>query len=252
VIAFSYRGRSRCAGLLACTVAAMFCAAVATAASNSVENASARTREDKSGFANLALQVVGQIQAQQQATLRAVEESSRQNAETIHSLSNRLRIAIGIGFLLTGGLVAVLLYVRSVSRSLRRRALPCELSLSATHLANGIGARIASLLVVAEELLESKQPSRALVCFDEVLALDKRNAGAFVKKGAALEQLGRLEDALACYDQAIGLDIALSDAYVGKGAVYNRLERYGEALECYEKAARLQPSINISPIPSLQ
>ncbi|HUJ11089.1 MAG TPA: tetratricopeptide repeat protein [Verrucomicrobiae bacterium] len=251
MIALSHRGRSRCAGWWACTVAAVCCATFAVAATNSLETGVARSREDRSGLANLALQVVGQIQSQQQATLRAVQESSKQNAETIRSLSNRLRIAIAVGILLTGGLLILLWYVRAVLRSLKPRpgAAP---PFATPGSANGIGPRITSLLAVGEALLESKQASRALVCFDEVLVLDEHNAGAYVKKGAALEQLGRLEDALACYDQALSLDVALSDAYVGKGAVYNRLERYGEALECYDKAARLRPAINISQIHSLQ
>jgi tetratricopeptide (TPR) repeat protein len=230
----------------------MFCVAAVTAATNTVENTATRSREEKSGLASLALQVVGQIQSQQQATLRAVEESSKQNAETVRTLGNRLRVAIGIGILLTGGLLALLLYVRAVLRSLKHPFLSASPQFPTPHSANTIGARLASLLSVGEALLDLKQPSRALVCFDEVLALDERNAGAYLKKGAALEQLGRLEDALACYDQALAVDISLSDAYVGKGAVFNRLERYGEALECYEKAARLQPAINISQIHSLQ
>jgi tetratricopeptide (TPR) repeat protein len=251
VIASSYRGGSCCAGLLACTVAVFLCVSIATAATNAVETGVGRTREEKSGLANLALQMVGQIQSQQQATLRAVQESSKQNAETIRSLGNRIRIAIGIGFVLAGSLLAMLLYVRAVLRSLKRRSLPATLPFPAPHSATAIAGRLSSLLAVGDALLELKQPSRALVCFDEVLALDERNATAYVKKGATLEQLGRLEDALACYDQALAFDLSLSDAYVGKGAVYNRLERYGEALECYEQAARLQPAANISQVHSL-
>lgn len=252
MIASSYRGGSCYAGLLACTVATFLCVSIATAATNVVESGVGRSREERSGLASLALQLVGQIQSQQQATLRAVEDSTRQNAETVRALGNRLKIAIGIGILLTVGLLALLLYVRAVLRSLKYRSLPTALAFTSSHSANAIAARLASLLAVGEALLDLKQPSRALVCFDEVLALDERNAGTYVKKGAALEQLGRLEDALACYDQALALDVSLSDAYVGKGAVYNRLERYGEALECYEKAARLQPAINIPQIHSLQ
>ena len=97
----------------------------------------------------------------------------------------------------------------------------------------------------------SKQPGRALVCFEEVLVLDSHHVKAHVKKAAALEQLGRLDEALASYDHALALDDSLADAYVGKGAVYNRLERYREALECYEHAAHLQPTITISQIHSL-
>ena len=244
MIASSYRGGSCCAGLLACTVALLFSASIATALTNATETVAPHSRDEKSGLAGLALQVVGQIQSQQQATLRAVEESQRR-------VETSSRIAIGIGILLAGGLLVLLLYVRAVVHSIQGRSPPSASPSSAPHSAATIAARLTSLLTVGEALLDLKQPARAIVCFDEVLALDERNAGAHLKRGAALEQLGRLDEALACYDQAITLDASLTDAYVGKGAVYNRLERYGEALECYEKAARLQPTIDISRIHSL-
>jgi tetratricopeptide (TPR) repeat protein len=202
-------------------------------------------------MANLALQLVGQIQSQQQATLQAVEASQKQNAESIRSLVNRLRIAIVVGILLTGGLLGVLFYVRAVLQSVRHRSRPFDPVTSVPPPGNATAARLTSLLAAGEALLDLKQPARAIVCFDEVLALDDRNAKACVKRGTALEQLGRLDEALVCYDQAIVLDASLSDAYVGKGSVYNRLERYGEALEYYEKAARLQPTIDVSRIHSL-
>ena len=250
----THRGGCCCAGLLACTVAAFISASIATATTNTIETAAARSRDDKSGLASLALQVVGQIQSQQQATLRAVEESQRQvetSSKQNVALINRLRVAIVVGILLSGGMLVLLLYVRAVLRSLQRRSIPSMPPSSAPSSANAVGARLTSLIAAGEALLDVKQPARAIVCFDEVLALDGHNTTAHVKRGAALEQLGRLDEALACYDQALALDVSLTDAYVGKGAVYNRLERYGEALECYEKAARLQPTIDISRIHSL-
>lgn len=251
MIAFSNRGGRCCAGLLACTVAAFCLAPVTRGATNGVGTVVAPSRDDKSAFANLALQVVGQIQAQQQATLRAVEDSQKQNAETTRALVNRLRIVTVVGVLLAVGMVALLLYARKLLRSVQPGVMSWDSSPSPPHHTNGTAARLASLLAAGEALLNLKQAARAIVCFDEVLALDGRNASAHMRKGAALEQLGRLDEALAAYDQAIALDVSLTDAYVGKGGVYNRLERYREALECYEKAARLQPAINISEIHSL-
>jgi tetratricopeptide (TPR) repeat protein len=251
VIASDYRGTSCCAGLLACTVALLFSASITIAATNATETAASHSRDEKSALAGLALQVVGQIQSQQQATLRVVEASQEQNAASIRSLTNRLRLMIVVGIVLVGGLVVLLLYIRAVLHSIQRRSPASASSSSVPHSATTIAARLTSLLTVGEALLDLKQPGRAIVCFDEVLALDERNAKAHVKRGAALEQLGRLDEALACYDQAIRLDASLADAYVGKGAVYNRLERYGEALECYEKAARLQPTIDIARFHSL-
>ncbi len=68
------------------------------------------------------------------------------------------------------------------------------------------------------------------------MSLEPGHAEAWVKKGAALERLGRLDDALQCYDRAIARDASLTIAYLHKGGLYNRLERFKEALECYEKA----------------
>ena len=234
-----YRGIQSCAGFLACVIVVLFSAA-AIASTNIVGTAAEPAHNDKSGLANLALQVVGQIQSQQQATLQAVLASSKQSAQTIH-------IAIVIGILLGAGLLAMFLYLRTALRSIQRRARPVVIPSSA----NGITQRLTSLLDTGEALLNLKQPGWALVCFEEALALDSHHARAHARKAATLEQLGRLDEALVCYDHAIALDDSLADAYVGKGAVYNRLERYREALQCYEEAARLQPTINISQIHSL-
>jgi tetratricopeptide (TPR) repeat protein len=254
VTACRYRGIQSCAGLLACAIVALSSASTATASTNATDTVIAPTRNDKSGLETLALQVVGQIQSQQEATLQAVQNSqqqlassSKQNAETFRFLVTRLKIAIVIGILLGAAMLAVLLYVRAALRSIQR---PVRSNVAPPP-ASGVTQRVASLLDTGEHLLNLKQPGSALVCFDEVLALDAHHTGAHVKKAAALEQLDRLDEALACYDHALALDDSLADAYVGKGAIYNRLERYREALECYEHAARLQPTINISQIQSL-
>ncbi len=207
---------------------------------------------------NLAFQVVGQIQSQQQATLRAVEQSQRefeasssQNAETIHSLASRVRFAIGVAVILAIGMLALLLYLRQILISLRHRGLPVAPLTAAVHSGNGLATRLTSLLGAGQALLDLKQPARALICFDEVLALDNLNARAHLKKGAALEQLGRLAEAIAAYDYATTLDPLLTDAYVAKGGILNRLERYEEALQCYDHAAHIQPSITIPQVQSV-
>jgi tetratricopeptide (TPR) repeat protein len=251
VIACCHRGIQSCAGLLACVIVALFSASAATASTNIIETIAAPSHNDKSGLANFALQMVGQIQSQQQVTLRVVQDTQRQNAETIHSLGIQLKFATAIVMLLGAGLVVALLYVREALRSIQRRVRPLVPPPSARSPANGIIQRLASLLDTGGALLDLKQPAHALVCFEEALALDNHQAKAHVKKAAALEQLGRLDEALASYDHALALDDSLVDAYVGKGAVYNRLERYREALECYEHAVHLQPTINISQIHSL-
>ena len=106
-----------------------------------------------------------------------------------------------------------------------------------------LAARTALLLGKGQALLNLQQIDTALGCFDEIIALDPKNAEAFVKKGAALEKLGRLDDAIECYDRCIAIDQSMTMAYLCKGGVFNRLERYGEAVQCYEQALRAQQDL---------
>jgi tetratricopeptide (TPR) repeat protein len=99
---------------------------------------------------------------------------------------------------------------------------------------------ITVLLGKGQTLLRLDKPDAAIMCFDEVLAIDAKNTDALVKKGAALERLQKLDEAIDCFDRAIAADSAMTMAYLYKGGVFNRMERYAEALECYERALRTQ------------
>src|SRR5438552_936375 len=100
--------------------------------------------------------------------------------------------------------------------------------------------RVGLLLAKGQTLLNLDQPAEALVCCDEVIALEPRNAEAYVKKGAASEKLRREDEAVECYDRAIAADSSFTTAYLHKGGVFNRLERYQEALACYEQALKTE------------
>ena len=108
---------------------------------------------------------------------------------------------------------------------------------TATGKSSGI---ITLLLGKGQTLLRLDKIEMAVVCFDEVLAIEPLNTDALVKKGAALERLQRLDEAIQCFDRAIAVDSSMTMAYLHKGGVFNRMERYAEALECYEKALRTQ------------
>ena len=86
----------------------------------------------------------------------------------------------------------------------------------------------------------AQQPDKALECFEVALGLEPEHAEALVKKGGALEKLGRTDEAIACYDHAIAADETLTIAHLHKGGLFNRLARYDEALRCYEQALRTQ------------
>ena len=94
--------------------------------------------------------------------------------------------------------------------------------------------------LAGQQWLDAGQVRKALECFDVALGLDAKHAEALVKKGGALEKLGRTDEAIACYDRAIAANSALTIAHLHKGGLFNRMARYDEALQCYEQALRTQ------------
>jgi tetratricopeptide (TPR) repeat protein len=92
------------------------------------------------------------------------------------------------------------------------------------------------LLAEGQKHLDAEAPLKALECFDKFLAAQPDRADAVVKRGAALEKLGRDDEALAGYNRAIAMDSSLVIAHLHKGGLLNRLRRYDEALNCYEQA----------------
>jgi tetratricopeptide (TPR) repeat protein len=236
-------------GVLVYTLGACFIATI-FAETNPSTNATLRTRDDKSAAFTFALQAVQQLQTQQRATLQAVE-NVRQQAETTTQQIDSLRrllltLCAGVGI----AVLATVLCVRSLLRGLRAHGeLPgvLNLRLSAVTPAYDHAMRAAALLARGQTLLEQKHPSDALTCFQQAIALDTSTPNAFIKTGAALERLGRLDEALASYEHALALDGSHADAYIGKGNVLNRLERYKEALACFEQAADYQQHIHALP-----
>ena len=76
--------------------------------------------------------------------------------------------------------------------------------------------------------------------FDKFPAIHPESADGLVKRAAALEKLGRDEDALASYNRAIAADNSCVIAHLHKGGLLNKLRRYDEALNCYEQALNAQ------------
>ncbi len=96
------------------------------------------------------------------------------------------------------------------------------------------------LLTEGQDYLDANAPLKALECFDKFLSTHPERAEALVKRAAALEKLGRDDEAVACYNRAINADGTLVIAHLHKGGLLNRLRRYDEALNCYEQALMAQ------------
>jgi len=96
------------------------------------------------------------------------------------------------------------------------------------------------LLQEGQTHLDANLPVKALECFDKFLTIQPERPEALVKRAAALEKLGREDEALASYNRAIAKDATLVVAHLQKGGLLNRLRRYDEALESYERALQAQ------------
>lgn len=97
-----------------------------------------------------------------------------------------------------------------------------------------------ALLAEGQKHLDANAPQKALECFDRYLAEHPEKADGLVQRAAALEKLGRNEDALTSYNRAIAADNSFVIAHLHKGGLLNRLRRYDEALNCYEQALAVQ------------
>jgi tetratricopeptide (TPR) repeat protein len=96
------------------------------------------------------------------------------------------------------------------------------------------------LLGEGQKHLDAGLPLKALECFDKYLSTHPERADALVKRAAALEKLGREDEAVETYNRAISADSTLVIAHLHKGGLLNRLRRYDEALNCYEQALQAQ------------
>ena len=82
-----------------------------------------------------------------------------------------------------------------------------------------VAVDVSSLLAEGQSLLDDNEPEKALQCFDTILAALPEHAETLIKKGGALERIGRLDEAVASYDRAIAADGTMTIAYLHKGGV---------------------------------
>ncbi len=73
-------------------------------------------------------------------------------------------------------------------------------------------------------------------------AESKRTAKEFLALGAALADLGRLDEALAAFEEAVALDPASPDGYARRGTALHAKGQVAEALAMYQKAVAIKPT----------
>jgi tetratricopeptide (TPR) repeat protein len=166
---------------------------------------------------------LAQISARQQPPL-ANGHAAPQNGEAVHQLAAAGRATVEASTAQLTNVVSRLEY-RIHELENGHGLLP--------EIPNG---KPADLLAEGQRYLDSNQPLQALDCFEKLLAGEPNRSEALVKRAAALEKLGRDDEALASYNRAIAADNTLVIAHLHKGGLLNRLRRYDEALNCYEQA----------------
>jgi tetratricopeptide (TPR) repeat protein len=75
-----------------------------------------------------------------------------------------------------------------------------------------------------------------LASLSEAIKNNPNDPQAYNRRGAALAQAGKTEEALADFNKAIGLDANCSEAYANRGSIYRQTKRLDLAMDDYERA----------------
>ncbi|MGD1859454.1 MAG: substrate-binding domain-containing protein [Leptolyngbyaceae cyanobacterium] len=104
----------------------------------------------------------------------------------------------------------------------------------------GAGAVIArGLARRGTALANLGRPQEALQSLDRALEMNVEDAAAWIGKGNALVQTEQLDEALFSFDKAIELNSNLAAAWQGKGRALQKMGRDAEARDCFDKAESL-------------
>ncbi len=71
--------------------------------------------------------------------------------------------------------------------------------------------------------------------FYKTITIKPEDVETWCAKGAALDNLGRHDEAITCYDEAIGIKDNDALAWNNKGVALDNLGKYEEAIKCYDK-----------------
>ncbi len=92
------------------------------------------------------------------------------------------------------------------------------------------------------KLHHSGKMIRAIHICKELLKTYKQSLVLFNILGAALQSIGRFEEAVDCYNQAIQINPDYADAYGNRGNALKELGQLDEAIKSYNKVIQLNPN----------
>jgi Flp pilus assembly protein TadD/predicted amidohydrolase len=82
----------------------------------------------------------------------------------------------------------------------------------------------------------------AIKCYDKAIEIKPNDEEAWYNKGVALGKLGKHEEAIRCFDRAIEIKPSYEEAWYGKGVRLGELGKYEEAIKCYDRAIEIRPN----------
>jgi len=91
-------------------------------------------------------------------------------------------------------------------------------------------------------LYNLKRYEEALQCYDKAIQLEPNSTEYWSNKGLAFFKLSRYDEALPCFDKATQLEPNNAEYWSNKGLAFFKLSRYDEALTCFDKATQLEPN----------
>jgi ABC-type phosphate transport system substrate-binding protein/tetratricopeptide (TPR) repeat protein len=88
-------------------------------------------------------------------------------------------------------------------------------------------------------LINLGRTDEALSSLNRALEMDPDDLAAWIGKGNVLAQMGQLDEALFCFDKAIELNPNVAAAWQGKGRTLQKMGRDAEARKCFAEANSL-------------
>ena len=103
--------------------------------------------------------------------------------------------------------------------------------------------QVASLLVLATQLLRAGRPADAIAPLCDAAGIEPFNATIQHDLGLAYLEVGRVPDAIAALQRAVASNPRYADAYFRLGIALEKMGNVGGAIAAYDRATQLLPSL---------
>jgi tetratricopeptide (TPR) repeat protein len=93
-----------------------------------------------------------------------------------------------------------------------------------------------------DALFDNEKYDEAISCYEKAIEIDPMNKWGWINKGAALAELSKFEEAISCYDKVIEMYPRSAQAWIDKGFTLNETKKYDEAVLAFNTAIEIKPN----------